>query len=191
MLNEKKSLRKKFVALRKNLSVDEREFLSNKIVKNFLESEIYKNSSVIMAYMSMPEEIQLKNFFADAFDKQKILAIPLIIESGIMQPVILKNFDELEVGDFGILTVKKNCRNFLDEKKIDCVIVPGAAFDFFGNRLGLGGGYYDRFLKKISAKKIALAFDFQITKNLPIESHDVPVDFIFTEKNFFDVRKEF
>ena len=191
MLNEKKSLRKKFVALRKNLSVDEREFLSNKIVKNFLESEIYKNSSVIMAYMSMPEEIQLKNFFADAFDKQKILAITLIIERGIMQPVILKNFDELEVGDFGILTVKKNCRNFLDEKKIDCVIVPGAAFDFFGNRLGLGGGYYDRFLKKISAKKIALAFDFQITKNLPIESHDVPVDFIFTEKNFFDVRKEF
>lgn len=187
----KKSLRKKFVALRKNLSVDEREFLSNKIVKKFLDSEIYKNSSVIMAYMPMPEEIQLKNFFADAFDKQKILAIPLIIERGIMQPVILKNFDELEVGDFGILTVKKNCRNFLDEKKIDCVIVPGAAFDFSGNRLGLGGGYYDRFLKKISAKKIALAFDFQITENLPIESHDVPVDFIFTEKNFFDVRKEF
>ena len=176
--------------MKKNLC-GKRDFLSNKIVKNFLESEIYKNSSVIMAYMSMPEEIQLKNFFADAFDKQKILAIPLIIERGIMQPVILKNFDELEVGDFGILTVKKNSGNFLDEKKIDCVIVPGAAFDFFGNRLGLGGGYYDRFLKKISAKKIALAFDFQITKNLPIESHDVPVDFIFTEKNFFDVRKEF
>lgn len=177
----KKSLRKKFVEMRKNLSVEEREILSKKIVQKFLESEIYKNSSVIMAYMSMPEEIQLKNFFADAFDRKKILAIPLITERGIIQPVILKNFDELEIGDFGILTVKKNSRKFLDAEKIDCVIVPGAAFDVRGYRLGLGGGYYDRFLKKTSAKKIALAFDFQITENLPIESHDVPIDFIFTE----------
>ena len=172
------------------MSVEERENLSEKIVQKFLSSELYKNSSVIMAYMSMADEIQLREFFADAFDKKKILAIPLIVERGIIQPVILKNFDSLEVGDFGILTVKKNSRKFLDIEKIDCIIVPGVAFDIRGYRLGLGGGYYDRFLKKTSAKKIALAFDFQLTENLPIEPHDMPVDFIITEKNFIEVRKE-
>ena len=183
MLNEKKSLRKKFIALRKNLSVDERENLSQRIVQKFLSTALYKNSSVIMAYMSMADEIQLREFFIDAFDKKKILAIPLIIERGIIQPVILKNFDSLEVGDFGILTVKKNSRKFLDIEKIDCIIVPGAAFDIRGYRLGLGGGYYDRFLNLAkNAKKFALAFDFQVTENLPIEPHDMPVDFIITEK---------
>ena len=181
MLSEKKSLRKKFLALRKNLSVEEREKLSREIVQKFLSSEVYKNSSVIMAYMPTADEIQLREFFADAFDKEKILAIPLIIGRGIMQPVILKNFDELEIGEFGILTVREDSRKFIDAEKIDCVIVPGAAFDIHGKRLGLGGGYYDRFLKKTSAKKIALAFDFQVVENLPTESHDMPVDFIFTE----------
>ena len=191
MLNEKKSLRRKFLALRKKLSAEEREKLSREIVQKFLSSEVYKNSSVIMAYMPTADEIQLQEFFADAFDKEKILAIPLIIGRGIMQPVILKNFDELEVGEFGILTVRENSRKFIDAEKIDCVIVPGAAFDIHGKRLGLGGGYYDRFLKKTSAKKIALAFDFQVVENLPTESHDMPVDCIFTEKNFIEIRKEF
>ena len=164
------------------MSVEEREFLSNKIVQKFLASEVYKNSSVMMAYMPTADEIQLREFFADAFDKEKILAIPLIIGRGIMKPVILKNFDELEVGEFGILTVQKNSRKFIDAEKIDCVIVPGVAFDIHGKRLGLGGGYYDRFLKLAKhAKKIALAFDFQVVENLPTESHDMPVDFIFTE----------
>ena len=81
------------------------------------------------------------------------------------------------------MTVKKNLREFIDAKKIDCVIVPGAAFDVHGKRLGLGGGYYDRFLKLAeNAKKISLAFDFQILENIPTEPHDLPVDFIITEK---------
>ena len=126
---------------------------------------------------------QLQEVFADAFDNKKICAIPFIAERGIIQPVILKNFDSLEVGEFNILTVKKNLREFIDPKKIDCVIVPGVAFDVHGKRLGMGGGYYDRFLKLTeNAKKISLAFDFQLVENVPTESHDMPVDIIITEK---------
>lgn len=186
MLTEKKILRKEMISRRKNLSVEERKNFSRQIIKKFLATPIYKKSSVIMAYMPMADEVQLQEFFADAFKKKKILAIPFIVERGIIKPVILPNLEVLEVGEFGILTVKKNFREFIDEKKIDCIIVPGAAFDIHGNRLGLGGGYYDRFLKSVeNAKKIALAFDFQVTENLPTESHDMSVDLIITEKNFF------
>ena len=190
MKNEKKILRKEIISRRKSLSEEERNILSHEIVQRFLATEIYENSSSIMAYMSTSEEIQLQEFFEDAFQKEKILSIPLIIERGIIQPVILKNFDSLEIGEFKILTVKKNLREFIDAKKIDCIIVPGAAFDIHGNRLGLGGGYYDRFLKLAeNAKKISLAFDFQIVENIPVETHDMPVDLIITEKKIIETKR--
>lgn len=179
----KKILRKKIISRRKSLSAEERKIFSHEIIKKFLATEIYKNSSSIMAYISMSDEVQLQEFFADAFNKEKILAIPFIIERKIIKPVILKNFDSLEVGEFGILTVKENLREFIDEKNFDCVIVPGVAFDVQGKRLGMGGGYYDKFLKlATNAKKISLAFDCQIVENIPTEPHDMPVDLIITEK---------
>ena len=61
------------------------------------------------------------------------------------------------------------------------MIVPGAAFDVSGGRLGLGGGYYDRFLPlAANAKKIAFAYGFQLVENLPLEPHDAKVDLILT-----------
>ena len=136
-----------------------------------------------MAYVSMAEEVQLRKIFIDAFKNKKILAIPLIVGKGEMCAVEVPNFDALEVGDFGILTVRKDLRKFIEPEKINCVIVPGAAFDLNFNRLGLGGGYYDKFLPRaVNAKKIAVAYDFQIVDAVPTEPHDFKVDMIITEK---------
>mgnify|MGYP002624333579 FL=1 len=168
---------------RKSLTEIERENFSNAIVKKFLAQDAYKNSQVIMAYVSMAEEVQLQKIFVDAFNSKKILAIPFIVGKGEMLAVEVPNFDALEVGDFGILTVRKDLRKFIDAEKINCVIVPGAAFDLNFNRLGLGGGYYDKFLPRaVNAKKIALAYDFQIVDAVPTEPHDFKVDMIITEK---------
>ena len=99
-----------------------------------------------------------------------------------MQPVFLPSMEYLEEGDFGILTVRQDCRCFVEFDDIDCIIVPGAAFDRSGNRLGLGGGYYDKFLERVpAAYRIALAFNYQIIDKIPTESHDAQVDLILTE----------
>ena len=69
----------------------------------------------------------------------------------------------------------------MEPEKIDVVIVPGIAFDRNGHRIGFGCGYYDDFLKRArQAKKIALAYDFQIVDFIPAETHDVRVDVIVT-----------
>ena len=127
-------------------------------------------------------QIQLKELFDNAFANEKTVAIPLIIGRGTMRPVFLPTMQDLEVGDFGIMTVRQEKRKYVELEEIDCIIVPGAAFDRNGNRLGLGGGYYDRFLKRAeNIKRIALAFEFQITEKIPNEEHDEKVDIIITE----------
>lgn len=183
IIEQKKSLRKQMRDKRISMSKEDRDIASHKIIARLLENPIYKNSTTIMAYASMPEEIQLKELFDSAFANDKTLAIPLIIGKGTMRPVFLPTVEDLVVGDFGIMTVRQDKRQFVDFSDIDCIIVPGAAFDRSGNRLGLGGGYYDRFLKRAeNPKRIALAFDYQLLDDkLPSEPHDAKMDVIITE----------
>ncbi|MBR4904044.1 MAG: 5-formyltetrahydrofolate cyclo-ligase, partial [Selenomonadaceae bacterium] len=136
---------------------------------------------------SMNDEINLHELFEACFDDKKNLAIPFIVSKGEMQAVEIPNFDSLEIGAFNILTVKKNLRNFIEPAQIDCIIVPGVAFDKNFNRLGMGGGFYDKFLPSaVNAKKIALAYDFQLVDNLPTEPFDAKIDMVLTPKIFLD-----
>ena len=185
---QKKILRREFLLKRASVPHDERDRISHALIKKFLATEIFRASKIIMAYASTPDELQLNELFAACFAEKKILAIPFIVGKGEMQAVEVPNFDSLEIGAFNISTVKENLRNFIKPAQIDCIIVPGVAFDKNFNRLGMGGGYYDRFLPKaINAVKIALAYDFQVAQSLPTESFDAKIDCILTE-NFFERR---
>lgn len=75
---------------------------------------------------------------------------------------------------------------------IDCFIIPGLAFDHHGGRLGYGGGHYDRILSKVSPRplKIGIGFDFQLLDEpLPLEPHDIVLDYIVTERRTVNCRK--
>ena len=188
IIEEKKILRKKMRSMRESMPKEERDKASHEIVSRLIENPVYQQSTTIMAYASMPEEIQLNELFDHAFANNKILAIPLIIGRGTMRPVFLPTIEDLVVGDFGIMTVRQDCRTFVEFNDIDCIIVPGAAFDRQGNRLGLGGGYYDRFLKRVPhAKRIALAFDYQLIDAVPSENHDAKMNIIITESETIEL----
>lgn len=86
--------------------------------------------------------------------------------------------------DFIIYWLQKEFERFIDPNEIDLIITPGVAFKKDGYRVGYGGGYYDRFLSKIpNTQTIAIAFSLQIVDELPIDNYDIPVDYIYTEKN--------
>ena len=105
-MESKKILRKKFLEMRRAVPVAERDRISHELIKKFLSTEFYRGAKILMAYASTPDEIQLNELFAACFADKKILAIPFIIGKGEMQAVEVPNLDALEVGDFGILTVK-------------------------------------------------------------------------------------
>ena len=119
-----------------------------------------------------------------AIDQGKRVSLPKTIqEERKLVPIQITSLeDDLEKGLYGILQPKELTNNSIPLEDIDTVIVPGVAFDHDHNRLGRGGGYYDRFLKEIPTgiPSIGLAFDFQIVDFLPISEHDVPVSKVLT-----------
>ena len=110
-----------------------------------------------------------------------------------MDAVHIENFkDDLVPGYCGILepTAQRAAQHVFPSEKIDVVIIPGSVFDERGGRFGYGGGYYDRFLEKIpKAIRIGLAFDFQIVKEVPLQSHDEILDYIVSEQRIVTVKR--
>ena len=89
------------------------------------------------------------------------------------------------IGRYNILEPSINCPQ-VDINQLDLVIVPGVAFDHIGGRLGRGGGYYDRFLKKLNAKFCGVCFREQVVHKTPQDSHDIKMDFTMTPDGKLD-----
>lgn len=93
----------------------------------------------------------------------------------------ISNWRQLEKGKYGLLS-PSTCVE-IGAHSLDVLIVPGRAFDYFGRRLGRGGGYYDRVLRsKRPRLVVGYAFDFQLVTALVSEYHDQKVDRVITEK---------
>lgn len=184
----KKEIRKSILDSRKSLEPLAFQEKSENIVSQLVNSDSYKNSTVIMAYVDFRNEVSTKNFIKKALNDNKRVIIPIsIVETKELLLSELKDYDnELKSGTYGILEPKKEFIRETNKDIIDLILVPGVAFDLKGYRVGYGAGYYDRFLKGISPKvpKIALAFDLQIVDNAYPDSHDFPVDYIITESMY-------
>jgi 5-formyltetrahydrofolate cyclo-ligase len=87
-------------------------------------------------------------------------------------------------GYMGIAEPDASILHRVDPLEIDMVVVPGVAFDMARNRIGYGGGYYDRFLCTLrpDCLKVAVAFELQVFDSIPAASYDIPVDIIVTEE---------
>lgn len=178
MKSESKSeLRKKLLETRRNFKDDE----SPKIIENFLKLPELQKSQTIFAYAPTHDEVQIDPLIERLIKLGKKISIPFIISKTEMIATKIDSIENLVTGKFGIRSVKDPIE--IDPSQIDLIIIPGAGFDRSGNRLGLGAGFYDRFLQKTPrALKIALAFQFQIVDKIPVESHDQKIDAIVTSE---------
>lgn len=187
---KKKLIREEVLKKRKGLSAQDRAIYSEKIAEKILTSDFYKNSETIMCFINFSNEVSTRNFMERVIADGKRIAVPITYpDTYQLKPSILKSLNELEPGFYNILTPKKEFERFIDPSEIDLVIVPGVAFRKDGYRVGYGGGYYDRFLSKIpNTPTIAIGFDIQIVEDLPVDSYDIAVDYIYTEKNIINCK---
>lgn len=164
------------------LKIEVKETKDNSIFHKIIKSNAYKNAKTILVYVSFNGEVETHRFIKYALKDGKNICIPKVLskEDG-MKAIKIDSFDELKKGAYGILEPEHFAKE-VDEKDIDLVLMPGVAFDKNGGRIGYGGGFYDKFLKKVreNTLKIALAYDFQILNEIPLEEHDIKIDGIIT-----------
>jgi 5-formyltetrahydrofolate cyclo-ligase len=196
MINKlnKHFLRKQLLNKRKFLSKRSILEKSNKIADKLIKFDKYQQSEKIMLYISTKSEVQTQRIIESAQKDNKSIYIPLIIpEQHDLIPSLVIDFEkEIALGNLGIYQPRKEFHRLFPPSILDLVIVPGLAFNQQGHRLGRGGGYYDRFLKKlpVQAYSIALAFEMQMIEQIPLEENDMPVDCIITEKRIIKLKND-
>ena len=179
----KSSLRKKILELRKK-NYSENFNISQIKLFRFLEKKKLQ-SKIVGGYYPFNYELDILNIL-EIFEKKKYtISLPKIAKNNEMNFFKWSNSEPLKINKYGIPEPISN-------KKIypNILLIPLVGFDDQLNRLGYGGGYYDRYLSKAKIKsrlfKIGLGFSFQEVKNLPINIHDEKLDCIITEKKIFE-----
>jgi 5-formyltetrahydrofolate cyclo-ligase len=162
----KSELRKRFRS--------EREFLVTATSwQHLLDSKEIKNSQVLASYHSYANEPDTSELNKSLIQSGKTLLLPRVLKDNDLDWVIWSGKDE----DLEIDGNVKSPRGESYQGNIDVVIVPALHIDREGNRLGQGGGSYDRALAKLDSWKVALVYSGELTsERLPVESFDCRVD---------------
>eukprot|EP01026_Neomeris_dumetosa_P051886 TRINITY_DN4574_c0_g3_i1.p1 TRINITY_DN4574_c0_g3~~TRINITY_DN4574_c0_g3_i1.p1 ORF type:complete len:265 (+),score=-1.19 TRINITY_DN4574_c0_g3_i1:145-939(+) len=180
--NLRQILRKK----RRTLSLIEQHRASQKLFFNITNKQFFINAKNIGFYFANDGEISPAKLFLLAHKKNKKCFFPKLTQNDKMEFRLFSNKQNLKANKYGIQEPTLNCPT-IDSHMLDLVFVPLVGFDKNGNRLGMGGGYYDRtfsFRKKIRGKPIlvGLAHNCQEVDRLDTENWDVAMDFIATDK---------
>lgn len=134
--------------------------------------DCFINANTIVSYWPLLKEVDI-TILNNKYLKNKTILLPDVVDNDIYLRQFIAE-DKLVTGGLGIKVPLGNI--FTRFEEIDLVLVPGIAFDTKGNRLGRGKGFYDRFLKKLTAYKIGVCFDFQLFDEIPTNEYDIRVD---------------
>lgn len=176
----KRRIRSKILLKLKIQKEENRDRKSRLIQDKLLRTKVFKKAKAVMFYIRLGGEVDTADLIKAAVSTGKIVAVPVCTKNKMMiRPCLFRDSAGFKVGPYGIH--EPASKSPVSLKRLDLVVVPGLAFDKKGNRLGRGKGYYDRFLKTLSAKTatVGLAYDFQILPSVPVQGHDVAVDRVF------------
>lgn len=184
--NYKKELRRIFLKTRSELAAEDIIEKSAKIMSRLFSLSEFRGAKTIMFYVDAGNEVKTRDGITKALSEWKRVVVPKVKKGYGLLAIEIKSLDELSPGTFGIL--EPAGEKGISPEEIDLVVVPGVAFDKKGNRMGYGAGYYDSFLPKLrpEVKKVAVAFEIQVTDSLPAEEHDVKMDLIITENTIYN-----
>lgn len=156
---------------------------SNKIKVKLFNLAEFKAAKTIMFFISFKNEVKTEAMIKEALKLGKRVVVPITnLKENKLELSELKDYDrELIRGSYGILEPKKEYRRLVNFPEVNLVICPGLAFDKDGNRLGYGGGYYDRLLSQdLTINRVAICFDFQIIEQVVVDEYDIKMNKILS-----------
>lgn len=177
----KKAMRKAFLEKRNALTGETVNKWSSAIEENILQLVSEKNFQVIFAYASFRNEPETFSLIGKLLKMGKTVALPKCEAKGQMTMYRVSDVSELRSGAYGILEPPEHTP--IAPEQADLVLCPGCAFSVKMERMGYGGGYYDRYLPKCSKAFFAgVCYEFCVTDALPTEENDVKMDCLITEQ---------
>lgn len=178
-MTQKKDIRSEVRRRIKLLSASEMAAAAESIFSKIEQLDIFGKAECIALFAAMNDEVPT----AVALDRWPQLGKRVVVPR--VEGDIMRFYDyspeQMRTGAFGILEPEGD--NECVPEEIDLIIVPARAFTRAGERLGRGGGFYDKYMSKAEfrASKVGIAFECQIFDSLPCDLHDIRVDHVVTE----------
>ena len=181
---EKKKLRAELKQRIAALTPDYMEKSDREILQNIFRHPCYQTAKTIFCFVGTASEINTGPLIDQALSDGKRVAIPLCIGKGIMEAREIHSLAELHSGMMGILEPAADS-TLVPPAEIDFAILPCVSCDRQGNRLGYGGGYYDRFLRQASFRSVLICRERLLCEQIPTEAHDIAIPVVITEAGCF------
>ena len=184
-MQNKDKLRKKYFSVRKKKYFEIKSSFFDPLIK-IIKNKFKKSSINLSSYYPASFEVDALQIFQTPIINKLKISLPVLTENNAMYFYRWKKNDVLKINQFGMLEPAL----FLSHIVPDVMLVPLLAFDKNNNRLGYGGGFYDRYLNRYlkthnNIMTIGIAFSFQKHHKLPVFKNDVKLNYILTEKGIF------
>ena len=174
------------------LKDDERSGSSSSYKKLFRQKYVWLFFLGIFCYVSTEKEINTIPLLQEILDSGKRLGVPKCTGKGIMDAYEIQNLEQLKIGSYGILEPGEECDIILDPTEIQFAIIPCISCNRKGERLGHGGGFYDRYLEKMpeDCEKAILCRESLMCDEIPTEEHDERMDLVISENGIIRIKEE-
>ncbi len=189
--HQAQSLRHKLRIKRRQLSKIKQYQHSQRISQRIVHSDAYKYARHIAVYLAADGEVDLSFLISKMHQQGKKCYLPVILsrQEGLIGFAPYETHTRLTKNCFAILEPIYQKKQIKTARQMDIVLAPLVAFDNQGNRMGMGGGYYDRALKHlktaaIKPKFIGIAHELQRVSELQVHSWDIGLNAIVTERCF-------
>ncbi len=187
-MRNKSYLRKYFRSSRRSISQKERDEYESKIISEIKFLHFEKAWHTIASFSAHDGEPNITPWHSIAIQKGSIILLPRATDKRQMSFHPYQKETELETGKYGIHQPKANSPEIAKDK-IDCFLMPLVSYDMHGNRLGMGGGYYDKYLSDHKENHhpflLGVAFSIQLSSQaLPTEKTDIKLDGVINEHGF-------
>ena len=185
MIVDKEALRANFRRQIEAVSVETKENQSRQICQR-LENYLNSQKGVWTLFSPLNDEPNLLSLIKSCTHLQWVF--PRVESKTKMSFFKVSCMDEMVSSSWGLSEPPADKDCMVLSENIDGCILPGMAFDIFGNRLGRGGGFYDRFLENFKGLRLGVTFQQALTeKRLPSESHDQKMDIVISPENWIEV----
>lgn len=173
---DKKALRRRIGEKKRAMTQEQILKASASLGDQFCSTLQYADAKTIYGYLPYNQEVRTVPILQRALKDGKRVAVPKVYGNE-MRFIYITGFDDLVHSDMGIPEPIADDPVADDDTAL--VLMPGVAFDLQGNRIGYGGGFYDKFLAaEPNHPTVALCYDFQMVPQLETDVFDIPVDLV-------------